>query len=154
MTDPLKPETPSQIGSVVGVDRMDVIDRQKQDPRTKLELLAIEMKNVTGRDPRGGGHAFVARPRVILQMLIDMKVKNAFHDAIKLNDAVIVGTLNSDVVGWWQDVPIIVRCSVTNDNLHCLVRDKIPESTMLERRLAGQIRMAAHYDKLETLRAN
>jgi len=54
MTTPLKPETPVQIGSVVGIDRMDEIDRAKQDPRTKLELLAIENKNTTGRDPRGG----------------------------------------------------------------------------------------------------
>lgn len=152
MTAPLKPETPAQIGSVVGIDRMDVIDRSKQDPRTKLELLAIEMKTITGRDPRGGGYAFVARPRVILQLLLDLGIKSVLQSEIKLGQPVVIGTKDADVVGHWCDVPIMVRSSAVGDVLHCIQRDHIPGSSMLDRQRAGQLRMAAHYGKLESLR--
>lgn len=152
MTTPLKPETPSQIGSIVGVDRMDTIDRAKQDPRTKLELLAIEMKRTTGRDPRGGGMAFVGRPRVILQLLIDLGVKSALQNEIKLHQPVVIGKDDADIVGWWQDVPILVRSTAVADQLYCIARDKIPESKQIDRQRAGQLRMGAHYGKLEMLR--
>lgn len=152
MTDPLKSETPTQIGSVVGVDRMDVIDRSKQDPRTKLELLAIETKNTTGQDPRGGGYAIVARPRIVLQLLIDLGIRSALQSEIRLHDAVVIGTHNADTIGWWMDVPIIVRCTTSSDNLFCVRLSHLPPSSMIDRQKAGQIRMAAHYDKLAMLR--
>lgn len=152
MTAPLKPETPSQIGSVVGVDRMDVVDRQLQDPRVKLELLAIETKTTTGRDPRGGGFVFVARPRIVLQLLIDLGVKSTLTTEIKLHDAVVIGERNSDVVGWWKDVPIVVRSTVKDDNMYCIVEERVPPSSRVDRQRAGQIRMGAHYGKLEMLR--
>lgn len=152
MTTPLKPETPAQVGSVVGVDRMDVIDRAKQHPRTKLELLAIETRNITGRDPRGGGFVFVGRPRVVLQLLLDLDVRSLLNADIRLQTAVVIGQHESDVVGWWQDVPIIVRANVVNDNLHCVMRDKLPDSTRNDRQRAGQLRMGAHYGKLGSLR--
>ena len=152
MTDPLKPETPIQIGSVVGIDRMDVIDRAKQHPRTKLELLAIETKNITGQDPRGGGYAFVARPRVVLQLMLDLNIRSALQTDIRLHQAVVIGERDADIIGWWMDVPILVRCTVSSDKLFCVRRDQIPPSSMIDRQTAGRIRMGAHYGKLETLR--
>jgi hypothetical protein len=153
-TPPLSAETPAQVGSVVGVDRMDTIDRAKQDPRTKLELLALETKATTGRDPRGGGAVFVARPRIVLQLLLDLGVKSALQSEIKLHDAVVIGERAADIVGWWQGVPIIVRSTVCDDRLHCVAIDKVPQSQRVDRQRAGQLRMAAHYGKLETLREN
>lgn len=143
--------TPKQIDDVVGIDRMDKLDRQKLDPRVKLQLLAAETRNKFSRDPRSGGFAFVARPRVILQLLIDMNV-GPFSNDIKLHKAVVLGTNNADVVGWWQDVPILVRCTVTDDNLHCLPLTKIPDSIMPDRQTAGQLRVHAHNGSLPILR--
>src|SRR4051812_39869521 len=91
-TPPLSAATPAQIGSVVGVDRMDEIDRAKQHPLTKLELLCIETKNTLGRDPRGGGFAFVGRPRVILQLLLDFGVASALQSHIRLQSAVVLNS--------------------------------------------------------------
>lgn len=143
--------TPKQIGDVVGVDRMDSLDRQKLDPRIKLQLLAAEARNKYSRDPRSGGFAFVARPRVLLQLLLDLDV-GPFSSDIKLHKAIVIGTHNSDVVGWWQDVPLIVRCTVVNDNLHCLPLSKIPSSIGPDRQTAGQLRLNAHNGTLLRLR--
>jgi hypothetical protein len=151
-TPPISAATPAQVGSVVGVDRMDVIDRARQHPLTKLELLCIEMKNTLGRDPRGGGFAFVARPRVVLQLLLDLDVKSALQSVVRLQEAVVIGERDSDVVGWWQNVPIIVRSTCIADRLFCLDQTKIPLSSRVDRQRAGQLRMAAHYGKLATLR--
>lgn len=151
-TDPINPATPKQIGDVVGVDRMDSVDRQKLDPRIKLQLLAAETKATTGRDPRSGGFAIVARPRVVLQLLMDLKVGPFSQDTVRLQKAMVYGTTDSDVVGWWQDVPIIVRCTVVDDGLWCLQREHIPASSNLDRRQAGAIRMHAHNSRLEALR--
>lgn len=151
MTAPLRPETPAQVGSVVGVDRMDTIDRAKQDPRVKLELLAIEMKNTTGRDPRGGGFALVCRPRIALQILLDLQKAKAL-DALRHQDAVVIGEYQADVIGWWCNVPLIVRSNVKDDQVYCLMHEHIPPSTREDRQRAGQLRMAAKYDKLESLR--
>lgn len=152
-TPPLSAATPAQIGSVTGVDRMDVVDRTKQHPLIKLELLCIEMKNTLGRDPRGGGFAFVGRPRVIQQLLIDLEVKSALQSVIKLHDAVVVGERDADIVGWWNRIPIIVRCTCVDDRLFCLDLTKIPMSKRVDRQRAGQLRMAAHYGRLAELRA-
>lgn len=155
-TPPLSAATPTQVGSVVGVDRMDEVDRAKQHPLTKLELLCIETKNTTGRDPRGGGMSFVARPRVVLQLLLDLDVKSALQSHIRLHDAAVINSHRpenfGDAVGWWQNVPIIVRVTCTMDRLFCLDQTKIPLSSRLDRQRAGQLRMAAHYGKLAKLR--
>lgn len=150
MTEPLKPETPAQVGSVVGVDRMDSEDRSKLDVRTKLELLATETKNLTGRDPRGGGYAFVGRPSVMLQLFIDGKV-GPFCDLIELHKAVVVGSTNGDVVGWWQGVPLLVRCNAVGHKLYCVPLDQIPEDKLVDRRQAGALRLHAWNRKLEEL---
>jgi len=164
MTDPIKPETPRQIGSVVGVDRMDGLDRQKLRPEIKLALLCEEAKAIYGRDPRGmgaGGFAFVARPRVLLQLLVDLGVNSGLTSVIRLQRAMVIAQSRSDrgrtvadadIVGWWQNIPIAVRCKVRDDQLWILPIDKIPESMQIDRRQAGSLRVAAHNGKLSFLR--
>lgn len=152
MSEPLKP-IPSQIGSVTNVDRLDGIDRPKLDLRVKLRLLCEETKVQYGRDPRSGGFALVGRPRVILQLLIDMKLDSITNE-IKLERPVIAGRAGADVVGWWQDIPILVRSSVVDDNVYCVRVDRIPESHQIDRRRAGELRLGAHGNRLESLRGN
>lgn len=150
MTEPLKPGTPAQVGSVTGVDRMDTADRASQHPTTKLELLMIETRNATGRDPRGGGHALVARPRVILQMLIDLGPLMREH--VRLHRPIVIGSSTGDLVGHWKDVPILVRCNVRDDRVYCLPLDQIPLDEMPDRATAGRLRIAAWNGKLPQLR--
>lgn len=144
-------DSPKQIDEVVGIDRMDSLDRQKLDPRIKLQLLAAEAKVKYSRDPRSGGFAFVGRPRVILQLFLDMSV-GPFSSEIRLHKPVVIGTKDADIVGWWQDVPLLVRCTVVDDNLHCLPLERIPASIMPDRQTAGQIRINAHNGTLMRLR--
>ncbi len=163
MTEPLKPHAPKQIGSVVGVDRMDGLDRQKLRPEIKLALLCDEARGVYGRDPRGlgaGGFAFVARPRVILQLLMDLGVSSGLTSVIRLQRAMVIAqsradrgrtVADADVVGWWENIPIAVRCTVKDDQLWILPLDKIPESKQIDRRQAGSLRVAAHNGKLHML---
>lgn len=139
-----------QIDSIVGIDRMDTIDRAKLDPSVKLVLICDEARAEYGADPRGGGFAFVGRPRVILQVFKDLKV-GPLSSIIRLQRVMVIGTVDSDVAGWWCDIPIIVRCSVTDDSLHALPINRIPQSKQVDRKRAGQIRMAAHNDHLEAL---
>ena len=146
-----KPVTPKQIGEVVGVDRMDALDRQKLDPRVKLQLLAAETKSLFSRDPRSGGFAIVARPRIIIQLLLDMCVGPLSSD-IRLHKPVVIGVKDADVVGWWMDIPIKVRCTVIDDKLYCLPLEKIPESITPDRQTAGQLRINAHHGTLLRLR--
>lgn len=152
MTDPIKAGTPGQIGSVVGVDRMDSIDRAKLDPEVKLQLLCAEAKAEHGRDPRSGGFAIVGRPRAVLQLLLDLKIESNLQSIIRLQRAVIVGADNSDIVGWWCDVPIMVRCTVKDDRLWCVGLDKIPASLSVDRQRAGLMRVAAHNGRLDAIR--
>lgn len=147
----MRDKTPSQIGDVVGVDRMDSLDRQKLDPRIKLQLLAAETKIRYGRDPRSGGMQIVGRPRVILQLLMDMKVGGLSSD-IRLERPIMFGTRDADVVGHWEGVPIVVRSSVVDDRLWCLPIEKIPPSSQVDRQRAGQLRVSAHAGRLEALR--
>lgn len=150
MSDPLKP-VPPQIGSVVNVDRMDSLDRQKLDPQIKLRLLCEEVKVHYGVDPRSGGFSIVARPRMILQLLIDIDL-NSLTNQIRLEKPIIIGPVCGDRVGWWCDIPIIVRSTVVDDNIYCIKTTKIPESKRVDRQRAGQLRVAAHNRTLELLR--
>lgn len=144
-------DTPKQIGDVVNIDRMDTLDRQKLDPRVKLQLLAAETKSRYSRDPRSGGFAIVGRPRVILQLFLDLNV-GPFSSDIRLHKAIVIGSNNADLVGWWQDVPILVRGNVVDDRLYCLPTGKIPESKNMDRRRAGELRLNAHNGTLARLR--
>ncbi len=151
---PLDPRTPTQIGSVTNVDKMDTHDRAKLDPQVKFQLLCAEAKATFGRDPRSGGFGFVARPRVILQLLKDLGVQSSLTTIVRLQRAVVLGTVESDVVAWWSDVPLFVRCTVKDDNLYVLPVEAIVTSRPVDRVKAGQLRMAAHHGKLETLEGN
>jgi hypothetical protein len=140
---------------------MDSLDRSKLDPRVKLELVSMEAKIQYGRDPRGGGMSVVARPRIILQILIDMGV-TAFSPDVQLQRPVVMGSRDekdagrdgADVVGWWHGIPLVVRSNVSDDRLWCLPNDMIPASQMVDRQRAGQMRIAAHAggQALENLR--
>src|SRR5690606_38964496 len=109
-----------------GRDLMDGLDREKLSPWVKLRLLMEEAKAHYQRDPRSGGFALVMRPRVALQLLIDAKLESVTNE-IRLERPVIAGTRGADVIGWWQDIPIVVRGSVVDDNIHVVRVDKIPD---------------------------
>jgi hypothetical protein len=83
--------------------------------------------------------------------MLDMNV-GTFSSDVRLHKPVVIGTLNADLVGWWMDVPLLVRCTVVDDQLHCLPLEKIPESIMPDRQTAGQLRMNAHNGTLLRLR--
>ena len=151
MTAPIKPETPAQIGDVVGVDRMDSIDRQKLDPLIKLQLLCAEAKVLHGNDPRSGGFSIVGRPRVILQLLLDLQQRGTLGE-IRLERPVILGKDNADCVGWWCNVPILVRSNVVNDQIWIVKDGIIPQSQGVDRQRAGQLRTHAHAGMLQKLR--
>lgn len=152
------PEGARQLAGIGGRDRMDQLDREKLGPWTKLRLLMEETKVVYGRDPRTGGFGIVARPRVILQLLLDAKLESITNE-IRLERPVIAGIRGADVIGWWQDVPIMVRSATMNDSIFCVRVDQIPESHQIDRRRAGELRLAAHValsgageDRLKSLR--
>lgn len=172
MTNPLNPNAPTQIADIVGVDRMDTLDRSKLDPRIKLTLMALECRAQHGRDMRAGGFSIACRPRVALQIAIDLATAgllSGFSSEFRLQRAVVLGSRDcadvgpdgADVVFWWTDpsadgpgVPLIVRSSVKNDQPWCVPTGQIPRSTMTDRQRAGQIRMSAHHglEKLNLLR--
>lgn len=152
MSDPLK-SGPTQIDGVTGIDRMDTLDRQGLDPRIKLELLCQETRTTLGRDPRGGGFAFVARPRVMLQIMLDLERKKDV-DAVRLQRPVVAGSEGGDIVGWYKDIPLLVRSNVRDDNMYCVRVDQIPDSQMIDRRRAAEIRMNAHGGTLSRLLEN
>lgn len=143
--------TTKQIGDVVGIDRLDEIDRQKLDPRIKLQLLAAEAKEKYGRDPRAGGLVFVARPRVLLQLLIDLNV-GPFSTEIRLHKPIVIGVADADLIGTWQDVPIVARSIVVDDKLYVVRREELPPSSGIDRQRAGQLRVHAHAGRLLMLR--
>ncbi len=145
--------TPKQIDNVVGIDRMDSIDRAKLDPRIKLQLLMAEAKVTHGRDPRSGGMSIVGRPRVILQLMIDMGAF-ALSSELRLQRPIVIGWKDgeADIIGWWQDVPVVVRSTTIGDNLWVVPNDKIPESKTIDRRRAGELRVNGHAGTLERLK--
>jgi hypothetical protein len=151
--------TPTQIGSITGVDAKDTLDRAKMPAEAKLLLLAEECRGIVGRDPRGGGFALVGRPRVIMQLMVDADV-TPFGGIIRLQRAVVIATSRgrqgetvgeSDIIGWWQDIPIALRSTTTDDKLHCMPLDKIPRSLPIDRQQAGRLRIAAHNGGMQGL---
>lgn len=144
--------TPKQIENVVDVDRMDSLDRQKLDPRIKLQLLCAEAQATYGRDPRAefSRMAIVGRPRVILQMMLDLQT--SAPGFLELHRKYVVGEDGADTVARYQWCAIIVRCNVKDDRLWCLPWDMIPDSTRDDRQRASTIRMHAHAGTLQKLR--
>lgn len=140
-----------QVGNITNVDRLDKLDRQKLDPRIKLELLMLEAKATIGVDPRSGRDLhIVARPRTILQMLLDLEKLKALDD-IELERPTLYG-MDADRVGRWKGVLIVVRSSVKDDNIYVVAADKIPSSSNVDRRRASELRMHAHAGSLQRLR--
>ena len=156
MSDPenktIRKPLPQTMQNQLGSTHMDVLDREKLDPNVKMKLVCEEMKDKSGRDPRAGGFAFVGRPRVMLQVMMDFKVGPFTNADIRLHDAVVVGSNNGDVIAWWQDIPMLIRCNVKDDKLYCLPLNQIPPSKGLDRQRAGQLRIAAHNGALERLK--
>lgn len=151
MSEPLKPG-PKQIDSIVGIDRMDKLDRQKLPASVKLRLLCEETKIKLGQDPRSGhGLVFVGRPRAMLQLLIDMFGGAEILNQIKLERPVIIGSMGADVIGYWMGVPLVVRSNVVDDQIWCVAADKLPESKMVDRQRAGELRIRAHAGTLQEL---
>lgn len=147
-------DAPKQIGDVVGVDRMDELDRQKLDPRIKLQLLMAEAKVAFGADPRSGhGISVFGLPRVILQLMLDLKA-DGHLGILRLQTATVVGydEQGADVVAFYENVPIKVRCCVVGDRLVAYPDDKAPKSKQIDRRKAAEIRLAAHSNQLDRLR--
>lgn len=143
---------PEGARSAVGASLMDTIDREKLNIWIKLRLMMEEAKVQYGRDPRTGGFGVVARPRVMLQLLIDAKLESIVNE-IRLERPVIAGVRGADVVGFWQDIPLMIRSTVKDDNIYVVRLDKIPESHQVDRRRAGELRLAAHAGRLESLRS-
>lgn len=132
---------PHQLRNELG-DRLDAIDREALPVTTKLRLLLEETKVLYAQDPRSGGFAIVARPRIILLMLIELLSTKA---EFVLQRPIVIGDgIESDIIGWFCDVPIRVRSTVSDDNVHCLRSEMIPSSLRVDRQRAGQLRMAAH----------
>ena len=124
------------------------------DPLIKLKLLCAEAKEAFQRDPRAGGMSFVGRPRVVLRLLLDIgcSPRASDHDVVILHRAIVIGSGDEGaIVGHWQGVPILVRCSVRDDNLYVMNTKKIPPSKQIDRKQAGQIRIRAHAGRLEEL---
>lgn len=141
----------SQIGDVIDVERLDEKARKELDPLIKLQLLMVEAKTRFGADPRDGNDRFaiVGRPRVLLQVMIDLKDRIR---QVKLQRPAVFGLIGADTIGWWEKVEIIVRCCTIDDRLYCMPKDKIPQSSRNDRQRAGMIRMHAHEGSLERLR--
>jgi hypothetical protein len=144
---------PEQIDGVVGVDRMDTHDRQKLDPSIKLQLLCAEARETHGRDPRSGGFVIVGRPRVLLQLMVDMTVSGKASE-IRLERPIVLGTdeNGADRLGWWHDIPIVARSAVANDRLWVIKVDMLPVSSKADRSQMGRLRIHAHAGRLEELR--
>lgn len=140
-----------QIQDVTNIDRMDSQDRQKLNPRVKLILLCEEARATLGRDPRGGHVFLVARPRVLLQLLLDLQELKML-DLIQLQRPVVLGADGGDVVGWFDGAPIVARCQAVDDRLYAVAEEQMPESRMIDRRRAAELRMHAARGTLANLR--
>lgn len=147
--------------SEIKVETLDAIDRKNLDVRQKLQAECQAAKTKFGVDPRGHQDKFsiCARPRVMLQLMIDMSKTiqlagglTKMVGEVRLNKPVVLGSTDGDVVGWWNDIPLRVRSNVSGDFITCQPNDKIPESTMTDRRQAGIIRLHAHAGSLDAVR--
>lgn len=130
-----------------GLRHYDEIDRKEMPVPQKLEILAYQCRQVHGGDPRGGGYVLVGRPRCLLQLLVDSP-----EDFLRLEKPVIVGSVGADVVAYWQDVKILMRCNVKDNNLHVVPWPMVPDSKPHDRRLASDLRMLAWKYKRERRR--
>lgn len=119
-------------------DRPDDLDRIQSPAAQKLLTLCEWAKAQLGRDPRGGGVSFVARPRVVEALWKELPELMR-----RLAQVVYVGTRDADVVFRWEGVPIRVRSNVKDDKLYAREDVKLPDSQQADRRLAGEMRFRA-----------
>ena len=116
----------------------DRVDREQMGVAQKLEIMCYEAQQRYGGDPRGGAFTLVGRPRCCLQLLVDSP-----EDLLRLEKPIIVGTYEADVVAYWGDVKVRLRCNVKDNDLYCIPSVKLPESKPEDRRLAGALRAIA-----------
>ena len=157
---------PLEVARATGVVQMDEIDRRELDPRIKLQLLCAEAQEKYGVDPRGrpggaDGFCIVGRPRVILQLLIDIGA-GPLSSELRLGRAMVLGsddiTLDSlgrtgaDVVGWWREIPVVVRSTTIGDVLRCCSISELRPSHQVDRRQSGVLRLAGQNGWLDRVR--
>lgn len=142
----------SQIDNVVNIESLDELDRQKLDPRIKLQLLCIEAKTHFAVDPRGNPDRFmiVGRPRAILQLLKDFKSRIIVGE-IRMHQTTVIGDEGGDVVGFWEHLRIVCRSTVKDDNIYIVASEMVPPSMMIDRRQAAMLRLAEKNGTLENL---
>lgn len=149
---------PVEIVQATGRTQLDEVDRRELDPRVKLQLLCAEARVEYGDDPRAGGFCFVGRPAFVLQLLIDIGA-GPLSSELRLNDSMIVGSQDvlttsrgADVVGWWRDIPIVVRSSTIKDGIVCCRLSQLRPSHQVDRRQSGIMRRHGHNGTLHLVR--
>lgn len=139
---------PSSMISEIGASEIDTIDRESLPIDKKMRLLSAECLQSYGRDPRSGGFCVVMRPRVALSVLIDMNGSDRFRP----QRPVVLGSLEADIVGWWDGIPLVVRSSVVDDTVYMIPNERLVPSSQVDRSRAGELRLAYHHARLEELR--
>ena len=124
----------------------DPIDRLKLKASEKLEYICTKAAEAFGRDPRGGGFAFVGRPRTIGLLLEELP-----QSMRQLQRPVVIGTSGSDIIMWWKQIPVIVRHSVKDDNLWVVPVDLMRDSIVEDRRVAAEMRLGAHRNTIRVV---
>lgn len=116
----------------------DRVDREEMGVPQKLDILCYEAQQRYGGDPRGGHFSLVGRPRCVLQLLVDSP-----EDFLRMERPIIVGTHEADVVAYWGDMKVRLRCNVKDNDLYAVPNANLPESKPDDRRLAGALRALA-----------
>ncbi len=132
------------MSSLIGIgnapqDMNDTIDRKRAAADAKLEYICGKAAAIFGKDPRGGGFSFVARPRTIEQLLSELSQTQR-----TLQRPVVIGQTGADVIFWWKQVPMVLRHMVKGDDVWVMPDDCVAPSLLDDRRVAAEIRLAAH----------
>lgn len=123
-------------------DREDALDIINKPAGEKLTILCNLAKEHYQQDPRGGGFAFVARPRVIAQLWSELpQMQRDLAKTMSYGDN--DGKGDGDVVGYWCNIPIKARHNVKDDNVNIMKLTKLRPSAQQDRQLAGEMRMRA-----------
>lgn len=123
-------------------ERRDDIDRREQPAAAKLLELAEMVKETMGQDPRGGGWSYVARPHIVKQCLDELSpVLRTLAPKFSYSDTTGRGT--ADVVFTWNNITIRVRHKAKGDIMHAIRDADLPPSLNVDRRVAGELRIAA-----------
>lgn len=130
----------------------DPIDRAKADVLDKLEYACDRASETFGRDPRMGGFSFVGQSDIIEQVVSEM------HDRDKkLQRSVVVGMVDGDVIAWWvhrksdYPIPFKIRQEAKSGSLYLLPDSLVKPSSMADRKVAGEMRIAIHKNEQRLL---